>query len=555
MNLNSSCLKRTFVVVLFTSYLVLSGCQNLQSLSSSNDNSLKHPKEFPAVPYELISTDSIFTYLEALTSIQPYSGWRNSASSGEAEALDYVQNQLDGFSNLKTNGMELERQEFKVYAGVELWTTEIHLTVAGQEIEVPADGLRGSRYDPKIALSLDSDGKANDTERNPLEASGSILVVNQDDQLDKLSSSDVENMIMILDYAVIDSVTNQDFVSNSRSLIRLIDNGLKGLILVTSYSNVDGESRGSMIGDGGVFQWFDHKQRIPILYVRLEDLTTAGVENWGDFEKVESARMVWDSDVMMPGTSGNLIMHIPGVDSSKAVLLSAHIDSPNGPGAFDDGSGSAILLEIARILNESKVQPAVDLYLAWFGGHELGTYGSSYFISTHQELIDKLLAMLVIDPVGMPMDGKQINISTSYSSYKGFGDDRSLWADFLSSDLTTHGIPFEQEIFDGLIADNSNFDAFNVPEFNLSVLDNAEWMAKGSAYGHYASHWHDPYESVELARTVDEVFVDITKIALSAALETGREEVTLKVTPKTEHRAVVIASHTENPSIAPALMQ
>jgi len=26
--------------------------------------------------------------IETLTSIQPYSGWRNSASTGEAEALD-----------------------------------------------------------------------------------------------------------------------------------------------------------------------------------------------------------------------------------------------------------------------------------------------------------------------------------------------------------------------------------------------------------------------------------------------------------------------------------
>ncbi len=555
MNLSSSCLKRSFVVILFASFFILSGCENLKSLTSITNNSLKHPKKFPAVPYELISTDSIFTYLEALTSIQPYSGWRNSGSSGEAEALDYVQEQLDRFSNLKTSGMELERQEFKVYTGVELWTTEIHLTVGGKEVEVPADGLRGSRYDPKIALSLDSDGKANDAERNPLEAIGSILFVNQAEELDKLSPTDVKNMVMVLDYALIDSVTNPDFVSNAQRLIRLIDNGLNGLILVTSYSNVDGESRGTMVGDGGIFQWFNHKQPIPILYVRLEDLKTAGIENWQDFEKVESARMVWDADVLMPANAGNLIMHIPGVDSSKAVLLSAHIDSPNGPGAFDDGSGSAIMLEIARILNESKVQPAVDLYIVWYGGHELGTYGSSYFVSTHQDLMDKLLAMLVIDPVGMPMDGKEINISTSYSSYKSFGDDRSLWADFLSSDATTHGIAFEQEKFDGLIADNSNFDAFNVPEFNLSVLDNAEWVAKGSGYGHYASHWHDPYETVELAKTVEDVFVDITRIALSAALETGREDIELKVTPKTEHHAVVIASHTENPTIAPALLQ
>ncbi|PKN99472.1 MAG: hypothetical protein CVU42_08220 [Chloroflexi bacterium HGW-Chloroflexi-4] len=541
---------RLFISVALICIMVLSSCQKQQTIAN-NDK----PQDYPPVPYDLISTDSIFSYLEDLTSIQPYSGWRNSASSGEAEGLDYVQSQLDQFSILKDKGLEVERQSFEVYSGVEFWTTEVHLTVNGEEIEVPADGIRGSRYDPKIALSLDSDGSANDSELNPVEAFGSILLIDNKEKLKSLKSSDVKGQILFLDYSLIDSVTNQDFVSNGQRVIKLIDNGLAGLVLITSYSNVDGESRGTMIGDGGIFQWFNHTKRIPILYVRIEDLSNAGISNWQDFEKVESARLVWDEDVFMPAASGNLSAHIEGIDNSKAVLLSAHIDSPNGPGAFDDGSGSAILLEIARVLNESKAQPAVDLYIVWYGGHELGTYGSSYFVSTHQDLMDKLLAMLVIDPVGMPMDGKVINISTSYSSYRYFGDDRSLWADYLSSDLPTHDIEFEQEKFDGLIADNSNYDAFNVPEFNLSVLDNDEWMAKGSGYGHYASHWHDPYETAELAKSVKDIFESITKIALSAALETGQNETSLKVTPKVEHHALVIASHTENPTIGPALMQ
>ena len=540
-----------FVCIMFLSIVILSGCQSLQTISTKTDQ----PKDFPPVPYELISTDSIFTYLTELTSIQPYSGWRNSASSGEAEGFDYIQSQLDQFSNLTANGLEVERQSFEVYSGVEFWTTEVYLTVNGQEIEVPADGLRGSRYDPKIALSLDSDGTANDSEPNPLEAAGPILMIDSAEHLNSLKSSDVEGRIIFLDYALIDSVTNQDFIKNGQRLINLVDNGLAGLVIVTRYSNVDGESRGTMIGDGGIFQWFNHTRRIPILYVRIEDLTDAGIMNWQDFEKVTSARLILDEDVFMPGSAGNLIAHIPGVDNSRAVLVSAHVDSPNGPGAFDDGSGSAILLEIARVLDESQVQPAVDLYIVWYGGHELGTYGSSYFVSTHQDLMDKLLAMLVIDPVGMPLEGKVFDISTSYSSYQGFGDDRSLWADYLSSDMTTHGIEIQQEKFIGLLADNSNYDAFDVPNFNLSVLDYAEWMAMGSAYGHYASHWHDPYETVDLAKSVEDIFADMAKITLSAAVETGREEVSLKVTPKVEHHALVIASHTENPTIGPALMQ
>ena len=44
----------------------------------------------PETALEMISLDSLLGFVEDLTAIQPYSGWRNSASSGEREALDYA---------------------------------------------------------------------------------------------------------------------------------------------------------------------------------------------------------------------------------------------------------------------------------------------------------------------------------------------------------------------------------------------------------------------------------------------------------------------------------
>jgi hypothetical protein len=106
------------------------------------------PTAAPADPFALISQDSLLAFLEDLTTIQPYSGWRNSASEGEAEALDYVTQKLQSLDYLNELGLELERQEFRVFLGTELWDTRLHLTVGGKEIEVPADGLRGPR-DPR----------------------------------------------------------------------------------------------------------------------------------------------------------------------------------------------------------------------------------------------------------------------------------------------------------------------------------------------------------------------------------------------------------------------
>ena len=317
----------------------------------------------PAVPYELLSQESIFSFLEDLTSIQPYSGWRNSASAGEAEALDYVEKTLGEYTALKDLGLELERQSFPVFLSAEIWETRLHLTLAGKPVEVPANGLRGSRYDPTLARQFDSDGAFNDAERNPLIVTAPVVLVRDSAMLYQLTETEIQGKVIFLDYALVDTSASSEAVELAAQLAQVIAQEPVGLVLVTRYSNQPGESHGSFVGDGGVFQRMNFELRLPILYVRIEDLAPAGITGWEDFAKVESARLVWDQDVFLPGQSGNLAARIPGADPSKAVILSAHIDSPNSPGAFDNGAGSAVMLEIARVLNASGIRPAVDLYL------------------------------------------------------------------------------------------------------------------------------------------------------------------------------------------------
>lgn len=198
------------------------------------------------------------------------------------------------------------------------------------------------------------------------------------------------------------------------------------------------------------------------------------------------------------------------------MILGAHIDFPNSPGAFDDGSGSASLLEVARVLDVSQIQPSVDVYLAWFGGHEIGTYGSAHFVSTHQELLDRSLGMLVMDGLGHPLDERTSHITLMTTSYGLFGDDRLLLPDFLSKAVASQSLTLDTLVEYGLIADNSNFDAFNVPNVFLGYINGNEWKSKGSSYIHYSNHFHDPYETVDLASEVGEAFVGMTKVMLSA---------------------------------------
>jgi hypothetical protein len=83
-------------------------------------------------------------------------------------------------------------------------------------------------------------------------------------------------------------------------------------------------------------------------------------------------------------TARNLILEVPGtLRPDEIVVLSAHLDSTsiqaytNAPGAEDNASGSAALLEAARLLSRYRFERT--LQIVWFTGEEQGLVGSSYY--------------------------------------------------------------------------------------------------------------------------------------------------------------------------------
>ena len=151
-----------------------------------------------------ISQERLFAFLEALTTIQPYSGWRNSATEGEAEALDYVARTLGEFTHLQSLGLGLERQSFHVFLATEIWESRLYLTINGQESGVPTNAISGHRKEIKQALRFDSDGALNDADRNPLEVAGNALLLRSDDDVLNLTQDDAQGKIAFLDFSAID---------------------------------------------------------------------------------------------------------------------------------------------------------------------------------------------------------------------------------------------------------------------------------------------------------------------------------------------------------------
>ncbi len=73
----------------------------------------------------------------------------------------------------------------------------------------------------------------------------------------------------------------------------------------------------------------------------------------------------------------------------KAVLIMAHYDSvPNAPGAADDGSGTATLLETLRALKAGPL-PKRDIIALFTDGEEVGMIGSKLFVGSTRGGLDE----------------------------------------------------------------------------------------------------------------------------------------------------------------------
>lgn len=82
--------------------------------------------------------------------------------------------------------------------------------------------------------------------------------------------------------------------------------------------------------------------------------------------------------------------------TDRIIVIGAHIDSasPEIPGTNDDGSGTAVVLELARVMAQKKWQHTIVFCL--FGGEEGGLVGSRVFAEQYEHL-DRVDMMLQVD--------------------------------------------------------------------------------------------------------------------------------------------------------------
>jgi Zn-dependent M28 family amino/carboxypeptidase len=109
------------------------------------------------------------------------------------------------------------------------------------------------------------------------------------------------------------------------------------------------------------------------------------------------------------GYSSNVVATLLGkTDPSKLVLVTAHYDSrgptlssttERAPGANDNGSGTGALLQITRLISQSKITFAYTVVIIAFSGEEQGLYGSAYSAQQYKNAGANIVAVLNADMI------------------------------------------------------------------------------------------------------------------------------------------------------------
>jgi carboxypeptidase Q len=144
----------------------------------------------------------------------------------------------------------------------------------------------------------------------------------------------------------------------------------------------------------------------------------------------------------------------------QVVILGAHLDSWDlGTGVTDNGTGSMVVLEAARIIAQSGLKPKRTIRFILFSGEEEGLLGSRAYAADHAVEADSIQAMLVLDNGTGAITGQAL---------QGRDDLEGLWRGLLApvSSLGASGIRHASKTG----TDHLSFIPYGVPAFNFDQL-------------------------------------------------------------------------------------
>ena len=207
-------------------------------------------------------------------------------------------------------------------------------------------------------------------------------------------------------------------------------------------------------------------------------------------------------------TSRNVVARIKGTDKAEEILtLTAHYDSvPEGPGAYDNMSGAAIIMELCRYFKEHR--PRRTMEFVWFGAEEKGLLGSQNYIKIHENELSAHRFNMNVDLAGQLVGGTVAGVTgdasvcsiLTYMAHEigiGMSTKNQIWG----SDSNTFA-------WKGIPAMTLNRDGFGMHTRHDTIALLSDWSLERSAVllGYIADRLGN-IESFPFERKVPEEFI------------------------------------------------
>jgi len=144
----------------------------------------------------------------------------------------------------------------------------------------------------------------------------------------------------------------------------------------------------ALVDTGEFMPTIRHLESYGTRYCELPQAVEA--QNWikAKFEEYQALQVELQDFPFGSGSSDNVIATLPGkVTPDQYIVVGSHYDSyawgGNAPGADDNASGTAAVLELARILSQFEFDKSI--VFCTFSAEEVGLVGSEYYASHAQQ--------------------------------------------------------------------------------------------------------------------------------------------------------------------------
>ncbi len=331
--------------------------------SSLVDDPIEDPVEEEEGPSnalsEAMTTEGLMRHLEAFQAIADESNeTRAWTTQGHQDSREYIIKQLE------QAGYEVEE---KVFAYEEWLITQSELLVDGEELDYAV-------FDGSATGDIEGSVVSVDLMLPPGEQENSSTSGCEPDDFTGFPSG----AIALIQRG---SCTFLEKVENAQ------DAGAVGVIIFN-----EGQQGRRGIVEGTTGELVD----VPVVGISFQD--GAALAELSAFASIliEGELESWDLV--------NVVAETPGGQDDSVILIGAHLDSvPAGPGINDNGSGSALVLEMALQIAELGLEPENRVRFAWWDGEEYGLLGSiEYAENLRDQEVDEILAYLNFDMVASP---------------------------------------------------------------------------------------------------------------------------------------------------------